>query len=192
MKRFLSFTLLIGLLTSCKKDDPVTVPFVQPAMQYLDLHNEEIGFGQAKIIDINTDGTDDFLFITMLVGDPILERDRRQYYACSDIDSRLLNNDDSETPVLKKYDRVSLQHNGFQWFEASGVVLAEKIVPLHGTDSWRGLWQQASHKYLAVQVKKDGLLYHGWIELSFDRILERIILHKAAISTEAGKTVQAE
>lgn len=193
MKKILIPALAVLLLAACKKTEitqpPVPVP--HPLMQYLDLHNESIRFGQIKKIDINNDGTDDFLVSTLLVGDPILERDRRQYYISSSTESRFLQDGTNQSPVLNKGDQVMLQHTGYNWLEVTSLLLAEKIVPMTGNPSWQGAWKQANHHYLPVQVKKNGNIFHGWIELSFNTTLEEIVLHKAAICTDAGKTIKA-
>jgi hypothetical protein len=125
-----------------------------------------------------------------LVGDPILQRDRLQFIAHSKIDDNLLNNDEDQSPVLNRYDLISETHQGYQWYEISAIVLAEKITTMTSV-FWEGLWKNASHKYLPVQIKRNNKLYHGWIELSFDTAAEKLILHRSAISTEAGKDVKA-
>lgn len=190
MKKTFTLALAVLLLAACKKTKPVQ-PFPHPVMQYLDLHDESIGFGQIKKIDINSDGSDDFLVSTLLVGDPILERDRRQYYISSSTESRLLQDGNNQSPMLNKGDQVMLQHPGYNWLEVTSLLLAEKIIPMIGIPSWQGTWKQANHHYLPVQVKKNGNIFHGWIELSFNTALEKITLHKAAICTEAGNTVKA-
>jgi len=193
MKKICSIALAVLLLAACKKErtsqPEISVP--HPVMQYLDLHDESIGFGQVKIIDINNDGTDDFLVSTLLVGDPILERDRRQYYISSGTTSRILQNTNSESPILTRNDEIKLQHPGYEWFEVNSLLLAEKIIPMIGNPFWQGSWKNVSHKYLPVQLKKNGSVYNGWVELSFDMVQERIVLHKAAICTEAGKPIKA-
>jgi hypothetical protein len=42
-----------------------------------------------------------------------------------------------------------------------------------------------------VQVKKGGQAFLGWIEMSFDKEAEKLILHKAALSTIANKEIKA-
>jgi len=44
---------------------------------------------------------------------------------------------------------------------------------------------------LPIQIERNGRLYNGWIELSFSTANEKLILHKAAISVEEGRTVRA-
>jgi hypothetical protein len=56
---------------------------------------------------------------------------------------------------------------------------------------WDGLWKNVNHKYLLVQIKKEGKPYFGGIELSFDKRTEVVILHKTAISKEPYKAVKA-
>jgi hypothetical protein len=191
MKMIYGLAALLLLLQACKKDKTVPPVLTIPVMHYLQLNDEPLPFGQIRKIDIDGDGTYDFRFSTLLVGDPVLERDRRQFYASSGILSSLLSDPNNETPVMNKADPVYLQHDGYEWFEASSIVLAENIVPARGVSFWRGNWKNTSHKYPGVQVKKNGNIYNGWIELSFDTPLEQIILHQAAIAVEPGKTVHA-
>lgn len=191
MKKICSLALAVLILSACRKDPQPQTPVDHPVMQYLNLQDESITFGKIKKIDINSDGTDDFLVSTLLVGDPILKRDRRQYYVSSGTESRLLNDFNDQSPVLNKGDQVMLQHPAYLWLEVSSILLAEKIIPETGASFWQGTWKQAIRKYLPVQVKKNGDIYNGWMEISFDMALEKIILHRAAISTEPGKTVRA-
>lgn len=193
MKKICSLVLSVLLLAACKKEKATRpgTPVPHPLMQYLDLHDQSIGFGQVKLVDINSDGSDDLLVSTLLVGDPILERDRRQYYISSGTQSRLLMDGNSQSPILGKDDEIKLQHPGYNWFEVNSLLLAEKIVPMTGNPFWQGNWKAVSHKYLPVQIKKNGDIYNGWIEISFDTASEKVILHRAAVCTEADKTVKA-
>lgn len=193
MKKLFLYTLLILTFSACKKTNEVHLPEPEPgpAMQYSNLQDAEIKFGQLKTIDIDNDGTADFFFSTLLVGDPILERDRRQYYAHSKVECYLLNNDDDQSPVMNKGDKIAKEIPGYNWYEVSAIVIAEKIIPVYGPPFWNGLWTQAGHKYLPVNIKKNGVFYFGWIEISFDTITEKIILHKAAICKEPGKEIYA-
>ena len=44
---------------------------------------------------------------------------------------------------------------------------------------------------MGVQVEKEGKVFQGWIELSFDQAAQKLVLHRAAISREPGKTIRA-
>lgn len=159
-------------------------------MTYKNLSDKEVKYGQNQYIDIDNDGSIDFKFAVLLVGDPILQRDRVQFYANSGIKRNLLNNQVDESPMLNKGDSIGKTYNGYTWWEISAIVLAEKIVTDNGSH-WEGLWKNADHKFLPIQVEKNNKLYHGWVELSFNTTDEKLILHKAAISTEADKSIQA-
>jgi hypothetical protein len=180
------------MFVACGKEPPIELPPVSthPQMAYRDLGNKEVKYGQYQKVDIDNDGTEDFRFSVLLLGDPILQRDRMQFYANSNIKRNLLNNQVDESPMLHKGDSIALSHPGYKWWEISSIVLVEKIIDNNG-DHWEGLWKNADHQYLPVQVEKNGKLFHGWIELSFDTIREVMILHKSAISTEENKTVKA-
>ena len=190
MRKFFLFAIPVLFFYSCKKDAIVPKPSTHPVMRYKDLQNAEVAVSYSQSVDIDNDGTKDFAFSVLLVGDPILQRDRLQFIAHSKIDDNLLNNDEDQSPVLNRYDLISETHQGYQWYEISAIVLAEKITTMTNV-FWEGLWKNASHKYLPVQIKRNNKLYHGWIELSFDTASEKLILHKSAISTEAGKDVKA-
>jgi hypothetical protein len=87
-------------------------------------------------------------------------------------------------------DVISRNVTGYTWWEISAIVLAEKIIT-YTESHWEGAWKNADHKYLPVQMKKQGKLYHGWIELSFNTTEEKLILHRSAISKEEDKDVKA-
>jgi hypothetical protein len=180
------------IFIACKKEKvPIPPPISQhPVMTYKDLQNKEAKYGQYQYVDVDSDGLSDILFNVILVGDPILQRDRVQFYANSGIKRNLLNNQVDESPMLNKGDSISKVYKGYTWWEVSAIVLAEKIVENNGSH-WEGLWKNADHKYLPIQIEKNKKIYHGWIELSFNTVEEKMILHKAAMSSEEEKTVQA-
>jgi hypothetical protein len=190
MKQIFSFVLLSVVFTSCEKEHPTGNPLPEQ-MQYTNLGDAEVSYGHSKSIDINKDGKADFLFSTLLVGDPILQRDKLQFYAYSKIETYLMNDENSQSLVLSKGDLISIQPAGYEWYEISGILLAEKITPVTGAIFWEGLWKDASHRFLPVMVKANGLRQTGWIELSFNKTAEKIILHKAAIRLEAEKDCKA-
>lgn len=185
-------TIASGIfLFSCKKPVCPEPPIVtHPQMFYKDLQNAEVKYLQPKFVDIDNDGSADFRFAVQLVGDPVLQRDRIQFLVTSGIQRNLLNNAQDESPVLNKFDSIKQNHPGYTWWQISSIVLAEKIVTYSG-NSWEGLWKNANHNFLPVQVEKNGKLYHGWIELSFSTAEEKLILHKSALCKEEYKGILA-
>lgn len=191
-KIFIIATISI-LAVACKKEKmQPTIPSIpsHPVMSYKNLGDKEVKYGQSQYVDIDNDGTIDFKFSVLLVGDPVLQRDRVQFYANSGIKRNLLNSQVDESPMLNKGDSIGKVHSGYSWWEISSIVLAEKIVEYSG-NHWEGLWKNADHNYLPIQIEKNNKLYHGWVELSFNTADEKLILHKAAISTEEERSVQA-
>lgn len=188
MKKYLLLLFLSLVLFACKTQD---IPSPYPAMRYIDLANAEVKYHQLFSLDIDGNGTTDFSFSTLLVGDPIMQHDRLQFIAHSKIATNLLNDDNDQSPVLDKGDQIGLTQKGYNWYEISSIVLAEKITGMTEPVHWEGRWKNAVHQYLPIQIKKNGQYYHGWIELSFDTIMEKLILHNAAISTEPRKEVRA-
>lgn len=73
------FPLLMAvlLLAACQKNRfiELIVP-THPLMKHREFHDVEIKVGQNKRFDVDDDGSYDFGFETLLVGDPVLDRDR--------------------------------------------------------------------------------------------------------------------
>jgi hypothetical protein len=180
-------------ITACRKEKNNTVPPpAGPVMNYTNLQNFEVKQGQHRLINLNGDNKSDFLFNTVLIGDPILRRDRLQFQAVSGISAYVLADPFNNTVVLSIGDAISATAPaGYEWFEAQDILLAEKITPETGATFWQGAWKDISNKYLPLQLRSNNVVYNGWIELSMDKAAERLILHKVAISTEAGKDVKA-
>jgi hypothetical protein len=182
--------LLFILLTGCNKKDRHDALPVQ--MRYTDLNDLALGFGQQKQLDLDADNQVDVLFSTVLIGDPVLERDRRQYFLGSLFHVSILINDNDQMPVLNAGNIIVAQAmQGYNWYNANSATLAEKIIPMIGSPSWEGDWKNAQHKYIAVRVAKGDKQYFGWVEVSFDTTTEKITLHRAAIAMQPGRSVTA-
>lgn len=193
MNKLLTLALGLFLLSSCEKSPVGEEPPVDnhPRMRYTDLQNFEVNPGTFKRVDLDGNGTNDLLFKTLLVGDALGQRDRLQFYAHTGIGIYQPVNELEEVPQLSTGEAVKGQFPGYTWYEITAIVLAEKITPVSGNYYWVGAWKTASHKFLPVMVERGGQAYYGWVELSFDTATEKMILHRAAISTEAGREVIA-
>ena len=195
MRKILFVLSTALIITACGKEavPPKTVPppsTSYPEMIYSDLKNAEVYYGKTQLVDVDRDGLKDFSFGVLLVGDPVLQRDRMQFLVHSGIKRNLLNNDVDESPMLNQSDSISNNHPGYTWWEISAIVLAEKITEDNGS-YWQGLWKNADHKYLPIQIEKNRKLYHGWIEISFNSDQGKLILHRSAVSKEEDKPVLA-
>lgn len=191
MNKLLSLALLLVLLSSCDKEVCEEPGLLHPRMQYTDLHNFEVKYGTAKRVDVDGNGTTDYYFETLLVGDALGQRDRLQFYADSRIETYQPVNESEQVPMLFPGDMVKAQYPGYTWYEITAIVLAEKITPVTGQPYWDGPWKNVAHKFLPIMIRKEGLRYYGWIELSFDTAAEKMILHRAAIALDPNKEVKA-
>lgn len=192
MQWYLCALTALLLTTGCKKTTCVCPPeSADPKMEYTEFNDKTIAFKSGYWFDLDKDGQNDFGFSTLLVGDAILRRDYRQYYIVSNFYTNCQVNDNEETPVLQKGDKISpVPLAGFHWYNASHVVIAQKIIEEDGT-SWSGNWKQIAHAYQPVSILKGDKTFYGWIEISFDMQSEKIILHRAAVAKEADVEVRA-
>lgn len=183
--------LFLLLLVSCKKDKDMPPPTAHPVMQYTDLHNLEVIDMNRKYIDVDSDNQSDFFFEVLPVADPLLQRTSFRFYAYSKTHTSLLNADPDQTPALDAGAVIGASFPGYSWWEISGAVLAKEVTPANGNPYWEGTWKNAVRKYLPVRLARQGKHFFGWIEMTLDHSTKKLILHKAALSTEARKEVKA-
>jgi len=192
MRKEVVFLLVIMVLASCKREN---IPGVNPPVlnvEYTDFNDRQIKFRDVFLADLNKDGVNDLRFSTLLVGDPLLKRDYNRFYVTSSIDTYLPVNQQEEVPVLAKGSSISANSfNGYQWYNVSSILLAQKVITENNRPFWEGFWKDLNKKYLPVQVTKEHKRYYGWVEVSFDTLGENIIVHNGGICKEAGKEVKA-
>ena len=114
MKKLYPLLVLMVALIGCKVQD-LTAPIANPQMQYTDLQDAELKYQQLYQLDIDGNGSTDFFFSTLLIGDPVLKQDRLQFIAHSKIGTNLLNNEDDQSPVLNYGDKISFAQAGYEW-----------------------------------------------------------------------------
>lgn len=196
MKQLIVLALVSAMVTSCRKED-APIPYkppvnTNPEMIYTDLQNRELKFQQAQLVDLNQDNQVDIGFSTWYIGDPVEKEDEVLFFAGSYVHSHLLVNNNNGSPAFNKGDLIPVNNfPGLEWFPVAQVEMVYKNTPENGAPYWEGSWKLVSHKYLAVQVMREGKRYNGWIEVSFDIAGEKLILHKAAMSTRPEKSVIA-
>lgn len=191
MKRFYILLSGVVLIASCKKEHTPT-PADDKIMIYTDLKDSAVTFSHAASYDLNGDGEKDVLFSTLLVGDPINKEDKKQWYVTASFNASLPVEEGESIPVLNLADSIPVGNfNGYNWYNASSIILAQKIIGEVGDPIWQGDWKNANHRFIPIQLKKSDDIYNGWIEISFDKTNEKVILHKAGVSKKAGKAVAA-
>lgn len=185
-KRYITaFAVSIILLSACRKDK-ATPPIVLPAQKLIEtnLNDAEIKQGKpAILLDLNKDGTKDFIVGTLLVGDPIFQLDKLQFIISGSIESNLPVNADEEVPVMNNGETIPVANfNSYMWYQLASVVLMQKITSMDVPVYWLGNWKNATRKYLPVQLVKNGKRFNGWILISADTAGGKLILHSAAIA----------
>lgn len=188
---FLFAAMVIVLFSSCKRIDvEITIP---EDMTYVNLNNRTVAFQQGPVVlDLDHNYENDLIFSVWLVGDPMLEQDKRQFRVSSGIHTRLAVNANEETPVMGVGDMIYLSSfNGYNWYEVSSIILVQRVEGMYGPIFWTGNWQTAYHRYLPFQLVKNNQRYNGWVELTVDLEQEKIILHKAAYSNLPERKIRA-
>ena len=191
MKWYGWMPLLIVLFAACNKDE-IKDPQAPPVMEYTDFNNKEIKVNEYANADLNKDGSKDIFLYTMHVGDALFNRDYLRYHILGSINNFFPVNNNEESPILSKGDTIAAHtFSGYEWYNATQLLIAQKVTEINPPVYWQGSWKEASHKYLPMRIQKGHDLYYGWIELSFDVKDEKIVMHRAAISRDANKGAKA-
>ncbi|RRB07151.1 hypothetical protein [Larkinella rosea] len=191
---FLYLAVLLLLNVSCQQSKDSIVAPAPPAdnLLYTDLTGKEVKPGGVVTLDLNKDGIQDFIFETQLVGDAVYRLDKVQYLIASGVDSYLPINDQESMARFNKGDEIPLNDfNGFFWYKISSNVLVQKVISETKPSYWEGNWKASNHHFLPVQVYKNEKRFVGWIEISVDTVAEKLVLHKAALSTIPERSVKA-
>jgi hypothetical protein len=189
MKKQTLILIFLCTVFACTKPPK---PPTQMEMDYINLNDKEMAFGESHSLDLDKDGRLDFEFYTILIGDPIAKQDMKKYCARSRISAFLPMNEQEHLPVLNMGDPIPLENfQGYTWYGAAWAELAQKIISVNGPEIWDGEWKDSDHQYLPIQITRNNQRFNGWIELSFNKETEKLILHKAALSTKPEGEVKA-
>lgn len=196
MKQILLAVAVLSVVSCSKKSDnlPAPPPSSEPTldMEYTDLQNITVSKDQHRVLDLDKDGNNDFLFAAMLIGDPLEMQDKLRFSVYSNPNTSLLIQDPNRTPVLEKGAPIyRIGRSPFEWFIIAQAELTEKVTGMQPPSFWRGDWKDASHRFIAVQVNRAEKSYNGWIEISVDQKENRVILHKMAVSKIAEVEIRA-
>jgi hypothetical protein len=196
MKKAIWPGLVLIMAIACKKPrpEPPVQPPVQPAPSMLvkDLADSSLAFGKGASFDLDGNGEKDVLFSTQLVGDPVEQKDKKQWLVSTSFHASLPVNSIEQIPVLNYLDSIPLNNfSGYEWFNASSILLSQKTIMENTPPFWEGDWKEASHRFVPIQLVKPDGLYNGWIEISFSTANEKLTLHKAAVCKVVNKSVVA-
>lgn len=133
-------------------------------------------------LDIDKDGSNDFQFISYY------EYSQTHYYSYSNIKSLNSNNYVSlidTTTYPKIHSQGDIINNLNNWGSGEymlasfrGYYFWSDTIPPQ--ENYYGIWRGISNKYIAIRMDNERL-YYGWIQISLDNLLGRIItLHEYA------------
>ena len=192
MKSITLLAMLVSLLVACKKvpqQNPTPIPAV--GMDTTNFNNREIVFRKNISADLNHDGIKDFYVQTLHVGDALLQREYKQFRLGTNLGTDFPINQNEEIPILPKGHVIA--HNSFynyNWYEVASIVVAQKVIT-SDRSWWEGIWKDQFQQYVPLRIHKNGKIYYGWVELSFDSLNEKLILHRAAVSKDPDVQVSA-
>ncbi|MBE7169283.1 MAG: hypothetical protein INR73_01770 [Williamsia sp.] len=188
LKTLVTLTVLAGMFASCRKSQhpEPTIPS-QPSppasVTYLNFNNKEVRFNGSFGADLDNDGEKDFFVYTLLVGDPLLKADYRQFLFGTSLSAELPISESEEVPMMEKGAPISANlFTGYNWYNVASIIMAKKVITMAETH-WEGKWKTAAHRFLPLRINSKGKNYYGWVEVSFSTHDEKVTLHGAALST---------
>lgn len=191
MSKYIYAIACAGILfTACsKKENPVPL-----SIDYVNLNNAVVTTGQSVNIDIDKDGTVDFLVTKELRETNAGENDLLEFRVVSAQQHKLLIQEDG-TPARKEPGVwIRKEDEGaFKWDASQHAVIVTRVLTVDPANTfWQGSWKEQYNKYLPIQFIKEGKTHNGWIQLSFSTELpSRIIVHDAAYNKAANEPIQA-
>ncbi|HEX6914122.1 MAG TPA: hypothetical protein VF145_02705 [Chitinophagaceae bacterium] len=189
MRTLIISVMLMLAAAACRKT-AYTPP--APQVSFTDLNGIGSGAQQPVTLDLDNDGVKDIRFTFTLVGDPIMQVDKHQFYVSGYLHTYFPVNSAEACPVLPFNGLVSAESfPGYTWYNAPAMMLAEKVVSMNQPPYWQGLWYSTAHRYIPFYLLKDGKRYFGWIEFSFDTTTEKVLLYSAGVAKEAEKSIRA-
>ncbi|MBL0882418.1 MAG: hypothetical protein IBJ16_03540 [Chitinophagaceae bacterium] len=191
MSKYIYVMACVGIIfTACsKKETPVNL-----SVEYVNLNNAVASIDQSVNIDIDKDGTADFLVTKELKETAAGQDDLLEFRVVSNQQHKLLVQQNG-TPARKEAGVwIRKEDEGvFKW-DASlhAVIVTRVITPDPANAYWTGTWKEQYNKYLPIQFIKNGKTHNGWIQISFSPVLpSRIIVHDAVYNKAAGEPIQA-
>ena len=179
------------LMMSCSKNE---TPPPQASIEYLNLNNAVVTANDVLDIDLDKDGTYDFMVTKELSQTNAGQADLLEFRVFSIGQNRILMQSD-RTPARKEFG-VLIEKDSeapYQWDPLNSAAIVSRVIPVDIANSyWQGAWMNQQNKYLPVQLMKDGKFYMGWIQISFSNVLPaRIIVHDAAYNKIAEQPIKA-
>lgn len=158
---------------------------------YKNLRNFQIGHTDVFAIDIDSNGIDDYAFTTGVI---VNDAGEHYHYRFVPLKANTAAAIDNNVIRFNEGDFIGSNQN-FQKLDIESLVI--KSINSDGvvwTDSWSNNAQQyiGVHFHLTNNLQNPGTeKYYGWIRISFNKALEKIIVHDMAYMTIPHKSIKA-
>lgn len=190
-KQIILVAMTMMSIISCSEKEPISPP---KSILYINLNNTAVTSNNVLSIDLDSDGTTDFVVTKELRETDAGQDDILEFRVIAAQQNRVLVQDNG-TPARKEAGVIirSEDENGYQWDATTpAVIINRMLTPDPANSYWEGSWLQQFNKYLPIQLLKEGKKYNGWLQLSFSDVLpSRIIVHDAAFNKIADQPIQA-
>ncbi len=143
------------------------------------------GFGNNFYLDVDKDGTNDFMFTTVMVSNE------------TDIHTKYLVNALDNNEVLSVEGSAAINEDGMPVAELGNVTWstnASEIIEQVYTgsmESWNGTWSGDRDQYIGIKLVKDGKSYNGWVKVSIDQANETAFVKGYAINRAPNGSIMA-
>jgi hypothetical protein len=118
------------------------------------------GFGKTFNLDVDRDGTNDFMFATVMVpqGSDIHTR-----YLVNALDGNKVLSVDGSAAINERGMDVA-EHGNVEWSDNASEIIAQL-----DNGNWYGTWSGDRDQYIGIRLVKDGKSYNGWVKVSIDQ-----------------------
>lgn len=159
-------------------------------IEHMDLNDTSFTYLKPFSLDVDHDGMNDFNFTTALYAG---SGESQINFLISSLGQHrvALDTVTEKIPVYTEGDVIGATLPFHQQWDALASYLGEKRY-YGSTDSvWFGDFVRADQPYVAFSLYKNVEPYFGWIQLTFDTVQARVILHEYAYRTEPNRAIKA-
>ena len=181
LHNLVTYTLISGLLiliAGCSEDK------LRSDITYIDLTDANVGYNDPYYLDIDTDGESEFVLNTSLIADAV--GDHLQFRIFPRFSNGVVGAADS-VAVLPDGELIGADAPP----DKSNQILAVKVTT-HDRISWQGAWHTVQNRYAGIRFKlANSDYYYGWVRISVDTGIEKVIVHDMAYCHIAGSRIKA-
>ncbi len=145
----------------------------------------EFGFGHQFHLDVDKDGTSDFMFTTLFINEE------------DGIHTKYLVNTLGQNEVLAVENDAAVADAGnplesfgnISWENAPVNILEQ--VDNGETNTWKGLWSGDRDQYIGIKLVKGENTYTGWVKVSIDQMNEQAHVEGYAVNRVPDSLINA-